>query len=556
VNKLLDVGSNSSVIALSLLLILTSLVLSTPTPCSAADLLERYQFASKIELAAPLPSELRVEDVKIQNVVRLSYICVNDEDLPVQKNITEGKVVWKSNNLTIQSASIIDNMGDNFTPLNYSGYIMNPSLEGTIQPHSMYNLSLIMVLMPGAIYVDSLQAWEFGTVLGSALPTEASITLPIDFSVPFYAIGAEYDRDQNQKILTWQNSPPQTINVSAVFLPFLYNPETKSFNFSMDISSVYPVVANIKATVTQEFESLSEYNGLKVPQIFKLPVLFPPSGKNITVVSVYDIDGQCTKLLEPLSEINYANQGTYYPDYKNREVIVYPRVNMFENHYNYAVSVTLNFGNDIPANVTFGPQMPYDCTCRFNVINVSTRGDWKQNLTQNTVVEFQLPQGTQPYQRNDYTIDYENGRYSVRFVNASSDLTNGEWEIKFVIIRLQNFFDWELLSIFYLVIMIIAIVVLRFADSAALLKSKWRLQLGDNTKKGISYLTTLGIGPGLIAYEVTILGDWFWDVITQKITLTVLLVLQVGLTTAVFVLAQKWKFKQQTTGEAQQPYVV
>lgn len=549
VKKLLDVGSNSSVTAISLLLILISLALSTPTPCRAATLLVRWEFASEIELATPLVGEMKVEDVKIQNVLRYSYICVNEEDSPFPLNVSKRTFLWKSDNLTVQSAIIVDNLGNSFTPLTDNDYIMNSNYEVTIAPHSMYNASLIMVLLPGALYYSSFQAWSFGVYLRSELPVKASITVPTSFSVPFYTVGAEYDRDQNHKILSWQNSPPQALNVTVVFLPFLYNPETKSFNFSMDISAVFPIVANIKATVTQEFGSLSEYNGLKAPQIFKLPVLFPPSGKNVTVLSVYDIDGQCMKLSDPLSEINYVNQGTYYPDYKNREVIVYPRANTYENHYDYAVSVTFDFGNDVPANVTFGPLMPYDCTCKFNVINVSATGDWKQNLTQNIVVEFQLPQGTQPYQNDDYTIDYENGRYTVRFVNASSELTSGKWEINFVIIRLQSFFDWEMLSIAYLAIMVTIMVVLHFVHPAALLKSKWKLQLGDNTKKVISYLTTLGIGPGLIVYEVTILGDWFWDVVTQKTIFTLLLSLQVGLTVAVFVLAQEWKFKQQTKGE-------
>lgn len=520
--------------ALSLLLILICLVLPVPPPCRAADLLERYQFASNIELACPLPNELKVEDVKIQNVVRLSYICVNEEDSPVQKNVSQGKVVWKTNNLTLQSASIIDNMGDSFMPLNYSGQIMNPPLEGTIPPHSMYNLSLIMVFMPGALYEDSFKAWEFGTVLSSALFTEASITLPIDFSVPFYAAGAERTRDQNHKVFAWNNSLQLTLNISAVFLPFLYNPETFFLNFSMDISSVFPVFAGTTVIITQEFRSLSEYNGLRVRQIFELSVLFPSSGNETRVVSVYDVDGPCAKLPNSLSEINYTNCGTYYPDYKNREVFVYPRARIHENYYDYTVSVTFDLGKEIPSNATSRLLWPYDCVWN-STINLKASGDWEVNLTQNTIVEVWLPQGTQPYEKTDYTIYYDvgEGRYLVRFVNASSEWTTGTWEIDFRIVRLYNFFLTEAASIVLLVLAIILMFFLR------------KRQLRNAFRRIFSHFIPSLTGFGLIVAEYVIAGDWFWNIMTQKIILTVLLAVQVVLTLVVLALAQKWKFGQQ-----------
>lgn len=530
-SKLLGMGSNGRVIVLSLLLILAGLALSASTPCKAANQSEKYQFVSEIDLAAPLPSEMKVEDVKIQNVVRMSYIYVNEEDSPVPMNISQGKVVWKQVNLTVQSASIIDNLGESFTPLNYSDYIMNPPLEGAIQPHSMYNLSLVIVLMPGALYVDSYEAWEFGTTLDSALPTEASIILPINFSVPFSATGSEQSRDQNHKIFAWENSPQQRLTIAAVFLPFRYNPSTISLNFSLDISSVFPVFAGMTGTITQEFTSLSEYNGLTVPQIFELPVLFPPSGNDTRVVSVYDVDGSYTQLPEPLSEVNYTNCGTYYPDYKNQEVLVYPRARPTENLYDYVVSVTFDLGKNVPLNTTFGLLWPYECACK-SAINLKTSGDWEVNLTQDTIVEFWLPQGTQPYENSNYSIHYdsEDGRYSVTFVNASSEWKTGTWEIDFSILRLYNLFWTEVASIVILAIVIIVMAVLR------------KHPLKNAARKIISYVIPLLTAFGPIAAEFYIAGDWFWDIFRQKITFTALLSVQVVLILAVIGLAQKWKF--------------
>lgn len=532
--KFFSVGSNSHVIALLLLFVLICFAFLTPTPCRAANLFEGYQFASKIELAAPLPSEMRVDDVKIQNTLRLSYFFINEEDLPFQKNISQGTVIWKTNNLTVQSANIIDNLGNNSMPLNESGLIMNRYDEVTIQPHSMYNLSLIMVLMQGASYFSPFQAWAFGTDIISEIPVEASITLPSNFSVPFYTAGAEYSKDQYYKVLTWRNTPLQpTLNITAIFLPFPYNPETKSFTFKMDISSIFPVPTDVKATTTQEFESLSEYNGLTVPQIFEMPVLFPASGKDIQVVSVFDTDGQYTKLDDRLSEPNNAYYGTYYVD-NNSEVIVYPRAKLYEDHYDYDVSVTFDFGNEVPINVTFGQLWPYDCSSIFNVVNIKASGDWKLNMTQGTIVEFLLPQGTQPYQRSDYTLDTgEDGRYIVRFVNASLELTSGIWQIDFYIVRLYNFFWTEVASIVSLTALGIAMAFLR------------KRHLGNAARKMVSYVIPLFTGPGLIAAEYAIAGDWFWNILTKEKTLTVLLGFQMFLTAVVLFLAQKWKFEEQ-----------
>ncbi|HVP41479.1 MAG TPA: hypothetical protein VMS95_05970 [Candidatus Krumholzibacteriaceae bacterium] len=242
---------------------MTSLALSTPVPSRAANLLARMQFVSQIELATPLPSVMKVEDVKIQNILRISFICVNVEDSPAPLNITQGTINWHSGNFTVQFATIVDNLGHQYAPSIYNESVATPSYNVTIEPHSMYNVSLFMVLMPGAFYSSSYQAWFFGTRFGSILPIEASITFPSNFSIPFYTIGANYSIEQNYKVLTWQKPPQQTLNVTAVFLPFPYNPQTISFKYLTDISSIFPVPANSKTTVTQGSESLSEYNGLK-----------------------------------------------------------------------------------------------------------------------------------------------------------------------------------------------------------------------------------------------------------------------------------------------------
>jgi hypothetical protein len=200
--KFLPRGSNNYTIALLLLLVLASLSLHIPSSTrAAADLSEKYQVTSTIELAAPLPpNHITVGDVKIQNVLNMSYICINQEDSPVPWNISQGELTWKSNNLTVQSVSITDNLGGNFTHLNYSNLYMNPPLHGTIPPNFTYVLSMVMVLNPGALYIDANKAWEFGTTLVTNLTAEASIIFPINFSVPYYSSGAAYSRNQYHKI--------------------------------------------------------------------------------------------------------------------------------------------------------------------------------------------------------------------------------------------------------------------------------------------------------------------------------------------------------------------
>jgi hypothetical protein len=539
-SKFLIEVSRGHAIVLSLLIILTGLALSASTPCRAENLLATYQFASNIQLAAPLPNEMKVEDVKIQNTLRLSYITFNNEDSSIQENISQGKLTWQANNLAVQSANIIDDMGDSITPLNFNGSVMNPSIEVMMKPYSMYNLSLIMVLMPGASYVDSLQAWEFGTTLSSAVPVQATITLPSNFSTPFYTVGAEYTKNQNYKVLTWQSQPQQTPNetIGVVFMPFPYNPETISLNFSTDISSVFPILGGTTDTETQEFTSLSEYNGLTVPQIFELPVLFPPTSSNDTrVVSVHDAEGPCTKLPEPLSEVNYTNCGTYYPDYKNQKVLVYPRAKPTENLYDYVVSVTFDLGKLIPFNATFRLLPPYDCIVR-STVNLKPSGDWEVNLTQESIVEFWLPQGTQPYENPNYSIYYDSakGRYSVRFVNATSEWTTGIGEIDFYVVRLCDFFWTGIVSIALLLVVVVVMAALR---KRPLGKRPLRNIARKIISKNILPLFT-GFAP--IVAELAIANDWIWAIFTQKIVLTAVLVAQVVLTIVVIGLAQKWKF--------------
>jgi hypothetical protein len=557
-NRFFTVSSKNRAIAFSIVIMLFYAAFSWPTPSRAENLFVSMQFASKMELAAPLPGELTVADVRILNILRISYLCINDDDSPAQFNVTQGTVMWQLGNLTVQYATVVDNLGNSFSPINNDSYIMNPYHEAVIEPHSMYNLSLIVFLEPGAHYSSSFQAWAFSVHVGSILPVEVSITLPSNFSIPFYTVGANYSRNLDYKVLTWQKPPLKTLNLTAVFLPFLYNPETKSFKYVTDVSKFFPVAGSIKATQVHEFESLSEYNGLKVPQISELPVSFPAAGKDIQVVSVFDTSGKCNSTLEPLSEPTDANRGSYYVDFANHQVIVYPRARIYENHYNYNVSVTFDFGNEPVANITFGQLLPYEGSIVFKIINVTVTGDWKQNITQNTMVEFWLPEEAQPYSSNDYTIAYSNGRYSVRFVNASSELTSGTWRINFYIVRLYNFFFIASFSILCLVVILFTVCILHFGWLYAFLKKvhlentvrklALKLHLGNTLREFIPIaLSIMAAGPALF-YEFNILGDWISDVFTQKPVFTALLLTQLILWATTLVSARKWKFEQETTG--------
>lgn len=536
-DKFQATGSNTHIVVFLLLLVGIGFCLNVPSPCKAANLTEEYQVTSTIELAAPLPSsQITVEDVKIQNVLNMSYICINGEDSPLPWNISEGKLAWKPQNVTVQSATISDNLGDNFPTLNYSNVYVSPQLNGTIPPNSSYVLSMVIVLNPGALYVDAYKAWEFGTTFITNLPLNTTILFPINFSVPYYGSGAAYSRDQYHKILTWNNSQQKPLNISATFLPFLYSPETIFLNFSEDISSVFPIFAGSTATMTEEFTSLAEYNGLSAPHIFGVIIPFPPSGNDTQVESVRDINGTCEKLPFELSDINYAYSGSFYPDYENQEVIIYPRVWVVENRYDYVVSVTFDLSSNSPSNATFGLLWPYDSAVR-STINLKSSGDWQVNLTQYTIVEFWLPQGTEPYSRPDYHIYYDigTGRYLVRFVNASSEWTTGTWEIDFNITRLFNFFWTGVSSIILLLIALCIMIGFRKHPSNRILKGFAKILISKNIFPLIS-------GFVFVAAELAIANDWTWSILTHKIVFTLILMVQVALTILVIVLGEKLEF--------------
>jgi hypothetical protein len=528
------VGSNRRGIAFLLLLILSLILLSTTNPCRATNSGKKYEFDSEINLGTSLANQMKVDDVKIQNVLNISYIFVNDEDFDIYRIIPQGDVAWKPENLTVQSASLNDNQGQTFTFINYSGIIMNPELKGWVRAHSIYTLSLIVVMMPGAFYVDQLQAWQFTACVNSSSPVQVRITLPINFSSPFYAPGAECTRDQSHKVYTWHNSlSQQAVNISVVFLPFPYNPETISLNFSTVISSVFPTVGGMTGTVTNEFRSLAFYDGLAVPPIFELSVLFPISYYDTQVVSVYDINGSCVSLPDRLSTIDYTNAGTYYVDPKNGVVIVYPRARTSENLYHYIVGVSFDFGA-LPSNASFGLLWPYDRGYR-STMNLTPSGDWKIDLTHGTLVEFLLPQECEPYESSDYRIypDHTRGGSLVRFVSTSEEWTTGIWSIQFYIVRLRNVFSIEVSS----VVLLIGVIVAMFSFR--------KRRLASPPKKAISTFLPSITGPGLIAFEFLVAGDWFLNIFGET-TFAVLLSIQIILAVIAYLLAQKWKFYKQT----------
>jgi hypothetical protein len=107
--KFLIQAPRDQIIAISLLIMLSSFLLFVPTPCRAENPVESYQFVSEIQLASSLPTEMKVEDVQIQNVVRMSYVCTNEGTSDIPWSINQGRLTWEIGNYTVQSANITDN---------------------------------------------------------------------------------------------------------------------------------------------------------------------------------------------------------------------------------------------------------------------------------------------------------------------------------------------------------------------------------------------------------------------------------------------------------------
>ncbi|HVP41480.1 MAG TPA: hypothetical protein VMS95_05975, partial [Candidatus Krumholzibacteriaceae bacterium] len=213
--------------------------------------------------------------------------------------------------------------------------------------------------------------------------------------------------------------------------------------------------------------------------------------------------------------------------------------------------MTFDFGSYVPFNVTSGSLLPYEESATFKIVNITTTGDWKLNLTQGTVVEFLLPEGTLPYRSNDYTIGYESGRYTVKFINASSEFTSGTWKINFYNVRLYNFFFIEMASVIFLAAILVIMVMLHFGWIGILLnkthlgkairKRTSKFHLGDTARKLILAFLSGVAGPTLILFELTIIGDWFTDLVTKKLIFTGLLILQGVLAATEFILVKNWK---------------
>ena len=465
---------------------LVSLVLIIPNVKTIyAQLGENDELTATIEPVSPIAPGLMPDKFDFSTSFRISRCYLNPENANCLLTISQGTLLWPTQGAPVHNVTVSDNLGHDFSPIINNETIMNPGAEVTVPPLFDYKISLFLET-EGAVGFDgqNMTYW-FELKVHPPVPTLLCVRLPENFTVTECTSGYTQTSEEQLMAFKWNVTQNETLDCSVRFLPFHIQPTTRSMKLTADIPTVFPISGFIRGTLEQTFETPATFSIWKIIPIFEFPVTFPYGTSNVTVETVCDGKGKCDEISKRLDRPDNSSLGHYFVDYGNKVVFVYPHPTYEGDFYEFYVQATFVYPNDRPTEIAplEEPFWPFRYVCRLAILNVTTFGAWRLNMTGSFEVRFLLPSGTEPVpsEGEKPVLGTEQDRQVVSFVyNSPLTLPSDKWTIMFDVTSLKNFFVLQACSI-------VALIALLVVSKIFEPESKLARRLGLSIPVGLAF---------------------------------------------------------------------
>ena len=357
-------------------------------PCTKAETVNHQETSISVRSAVPITSNLSLNDFRFESLYVVSLIYSKTTSGTTLR-IPESTFKFSHINCSVKDVRIFDNLNNSFQVNDDGATITNKEIEVNIPASFEYNFSLSLtsqteIFFDGVSYVLPVNI--------NPPPDVLTIKFPRNYTIRETSPMVPKETTNEFIVLTWQKAPIVTVK----FLPFILQFTLTSTKGTFEIASVFPTKAQVSLTEERTFTVPRKFSVWDITPFISMSYDFPPYIENVEVVKVWDGIGQCNEIHQYVLNPTANEAGTYYVDYKNRVLYVYPRYNYKGEFYQYLIGYEITSSPNVEslqATIIFQePYMPYRFESSCVMFLTDSTYDWKIGFTETPTLKFILPE--------------------------------------------------------------------------------------------------------------------------------------------------------------------
>ena len=388
-----------------------------------AQLTDRYEVVATLEPPASIASGTTILELNFTVNYEISSVLMFSEE----KNITlyQGLIGhWVEHPPT--DASVIDNLGNSFSPIINSNLIETPFISNiTIPPFFEYRITLHFKTIDDAKFFDEINNFAMAyteTQTGVPVPMRVTFRIPKDYSVFQQTEASTNSVDNQYKSFTW-NFEGKDVHCQVVFMPFSFEPNVRSIAVTVEALTISPN-SGLRETFSMTYDLIGTVIIWNFSLVMPIYVPFPSNMSGTEVESVFDGQGECALHTEPINPDTSNPLGKFFVDNMNKLVIVYPRNSYQDATQKFDVQVTFivpnnSSDNSIDYDIPFWEPQKGFMGLFFDFQNSPLL---HLNMTGNLRVTFVFPSGVDSFSSSDgesFVEGEEGGKPTVTFLYNS-----------------------------------------------------------------------------------------------------------------------------------------
>ena len=404
----------SNLALIILIIIVTSSFIANFSPVEAQKVI-RQDVLVNVRPIAPIDTNLTPNDFKFESTYALTLVYSKSQS-PKELIIPEKTFRFAHINSTIKEYSIIDNLGNEFQPYDENGLLTNNEIKVNLPNNFEYKVTLHLIDQTG-IYFDGTEYVISNYNLNA---DNFTITFPTNYTIRETSPNAPQEIIGNNIVLKW--AKPSAITIK--FVPFSVQFTTRTMKTTVDVSSVFPNKGQLAYYMEKTFTTPSQFSVWNITPYTCIFYNIPTYLEKLQVVKVWDGVGECHEIGYHVEKATAKEAGTYFMDYTEKVIYIYPRFSYVNEFYQYKIGYELINSADISGGTMISQNslLPYRYETGVVMPRTDPADDWSTlNLTEN-IVKIVLPQGAEiQYEESEKPlIGIENGRPTATYVLSTS----------------------------------------------------------------------------------------------------------------------------------------
>ena len=426
-------------------------------------LTDRYEVVATLEQPSQIKSGTTMAELNYTVNYDISSVLMFAKETNITLN--QGLIAhWIEHQPT--EASIIDNLGNSFSPIINDTSISTPFITNIAVPSSFeYRITLHFKTTDDVRFDDKVNNFVMAYVQNQ-IPVPMTITfrLPNDYSVFQQAEGASKSTGGQYNLFKWDFDQGENVQCYAVFLPFSIQPTVRSMGITIE-ALTSSVNSGLRETFSLTYDLIGTVMIWNVTLVMPINIPFPTNINGTWVESVIDGKGACELRTEPINQKTGDPLGKFFVDNTNKLVTVYPRNSYQDVTQKFDLEITFVVPND-PSDNNISVDIPFwEPYKGFTglVFNFYDSPLLHLNMTGTFRVTFVFPSGVDSFSSPDgesFVEGEEGGKPTVTYLyNSPINLPKKQWVVLYDTISRRNFLTNQEINILLLIVALGSIVI-------------------------------------------------------------------------------------------------